>query len=44
MPKLDELFARGDVFVAVGVLHVIDHGGLVQVLRDRGYTVTHVDG
>ena len=33
----------GNAFIAVGALHLPGEGGLVQLLRDRGYKVTMVD-
>jgi len=42
IPKLEKLFANGDVFVAVGADHLIGKRGVVSLLRDRGFTVTRV--
>lgn len=36
------LIDKGNAFIAVGALHLIDHTGLVALLRDEGYTVTRV--
>ena len=37
------LLAKGDVFIGVGALHLPGRDGLVQLLRDKGYTVTAVE-
>jgi uncharacterized protein YbaP (TraB family) len=42
IPELEELFANGDVFVAVGADHLIGDRGVVALLRGRGYTVTRI--
>jgi uncharacterized protein len=42
IPKLEKLFARGDVFIAVGADHLIGDQGVVSLLGKRGYTVTRV--
>lgn len=42
IPQLEELFATGDVFVAVGADHLIGDRGVVALLRQRGYTVTRL--
>lgn len=36
------ILARGNVFMAVGALHVIGDEGVVELLRKKGYTVTAV--
>jgi len=42
IPKLEDLFAAGDVFVAVGADHLIGDRGVVALLRGRGFTVTRI--
>jgi hypothetical protein len=42
IPQLEQLFAKGDVFVAVGADHLIGDRGVVALLRGRGFTVTRV--
>jgi uncharacterized protein YbaP (TraB family) len=42
IPRLEELFATGDVFVAVGADHLIGDKGVVALLRGRGFTVTRI--
>ena len=37
------LLAKGGVFIGVGALHLPGRDGLVQLLRDKGYTVTAVE-
>ena len=37
------LLAKGNVFVAVGALHLIGKDGLVALLREAGYQVTPLD-
>jgi uncharacterized protein YbaP (TraB family) len=39
---LEELFAKGDVFVAVGAGHVRGDRGLAKLLSARGWTVTRI--
>jgi hypothetical protein len=40
MPRLEAMLRGGDqVFVVVGALHLIGDGGVVDLLRKRGYTV-----
>ena len=40
MPALERELARGNAFVGVGALHMVGEQGLVELLRDKGYTVT----
>jgi uncharacterized protein YbaP (TraB family) len=37
------LLAEGNVVIAVGALHLIGEGGLVQRFRDAGYTLTRIE-
>lgn len=41
--RADTILATGDVFMAVGALHLIGDQGLVELFRQKGYTVTPVD-
>ena len=43
MPGLSSELSRGGAFVAVGALHLPGEGGLVELLRGRGFTVTRID-
>ncbi len=43
IPKLEELFATGNVFVAVGADHVRGPRGVVELLKARGWTVERFD-
>lgn len=38
----EPILARGNVFMAVGALHLVGDEGLVELLRKKGYTVTAV--
>ena len=38
----ETILARGNVFMAVGALHLIGDEGLVELLRKKGYTATAV--
>jgi uncharacterized protein YbaP (TraB family) len=42
IPKLEKLFATGDVFVAVGADHLIGDRGVVALLKARGFTSTRI--
>ncbi|HUS30425.1 MAG TPA: TraB/GumN family protein [Kofleriaceae bacterium] len=42
IPKLEKLFAKGDVFVAVGADHLTGDRGVVALLAKRGFTVKRV--
>lgn len=39
LATLEPLFARGSMFVAVGAKHLTDPGGLIELLRQDGFTV-----
>lgn len=39
----EPILARGNVFMAVGALHLIGDEGLVELLRKKGYTATAVE-
>jgi uncharacterized protein YbaP (TraB family) len=42
MPKLKAELEKGDAFIAVGAMHLVGETGLVELLREAGYTVTPV--
>jgi uncharacterized protein YbaP (TraB family) len=42
IPKLDALFAAGDVFVAVGADHLLGDRGVIELLAARGYKATRI--
>lgn len=42
VPRIEAELARGKTFLAVGVSHLIGPGGVIDLLRQRGYTVTRV--
>ena len=42
IPKLEKLFASGDVFVAVGADHLLGDKGVIALLRKRGFTATRI--
>jgi hypothetical protein len=39
VPKLEQLFQRKDVFVAVGAAHLVGPRGVLASLRKKGYTI-----
>ncbi|MDB5102180.1 MAG: GumN family protein [Cyanobacteria bacterium RYN_339] len=39
MPKVLDLMGKEDAVIAVGLGHLVGPGGLLQMLKDRGYTV-----
>lgn len=41
--RADTILAKGDVFMAVGALHLIGDEGVVELLRKKGYTATPVN-
>lgn len=41
--RLQPILDQGGAFVAVGALHLAGEEGLINLLRDRGWTVTRVD-
>ena len=43
LPKLLEELQKGNVFVAIGALHLPYSYGLVTLLRDAGFTLTPID-
>lgn len=42
IPKLEKMFAIGDVFVAVGADHLTGPRGVVKLLEARGYKTTRI--
>ena len=42
IPKLEELFAQGDVFVAVGADHLIGAKGVIALLQRHGFTAKRI--
>ena len=42
IPKLEQLFADGDVFVAVGADHLIGKKGVIAQLAARGWKTTRI--
>jgi hypothetical protein len=42
IPKLEQLFAQGDVFVAVGADHLLGDKGVIALLRKAGFTATRI--
>jgi uncharacterized protein YbaP (TraB family) len=44
LPQVDELLKRNDnSLVVVGALHLVGQGGLLELLRKKGYTITQLD-
>ena len=43
MPRLRDELSMGNAFVAVGALHLPGELGLVELLREAGFTVTRLD-
>ena len=41
--RLLPILEKGDAFVAVGAMHLSGETGLVELLRQSGYTVTRAD-
>lgn len=39
IPELERLIERGDVFVAFGAAHLFGEKGVIELLRQKGYTV-----
>jgi uncharacterized protein YbaP (TraB family) len=39
IPALEKAHAAGGAFVAVGALHLVGEGSVVELLRARGFTV-----
>jgi uncharacterized protein YbaP (TraB family) len=42
VPELEQLHAAGGAFVAVGAMHLIGKRSVLDMLRQRGYTVTRL--
>ncbi len=43
MPAIEELLAGPrDAMVIVGAMHLVGEDGIVEMLRQRGYTVTQL--
>jgi uncharacterized protein len=44
LPQLEELLKASDnSLVVVGALHLVGQGGLLELLRKKGYTITQLD-
>ena len=43
LPRLEEQLENGNVFVAVGSLHLPEKNGLINLLRARGYVLTPLE-
>lgn len=44
LPQLEQLLHGNDnALVVVGALHLVGHGGLLELLRHKGYTITQLD-
>ena len=44
LPQVEQLLHGNDnALVVVGALHLVGHGGLLELLRHKGYTVTQLD-
>jgi uncharacterized protein YbaP (TraB family) len=41
--RADPMLAEGNVFMAVGALHLIGDQGVVELLRQKGYKATPID-
>jgi uncharacterized protein len=40
LPQIEKLLAQGDnALVVVGAAHLVGKDGVIELLRDRGYTV-----
>jgi uncharacterized protein YbaP (TraB family) len=42
-PRIDELTAKGNVFVAVGSAHLIGEDSVLELLKKRGYNVDRIN-
>jgi uncharacterized protein YbaP (TraB family) len=40
--KMPEMMNNNSVFFAVGAAHLLGKNGVIQLLKDKGYTVTPV--
>jgi len=40
--KISREFEKGDVFVAVGILHLISKYGLLEKLYNQGYVIEEI--
>jgi len=40
--RADPMLAKGNVFMAVGALHLIGDEGVVELFKKKGYTATPV--
>ena len=41
--RAKQLLGKGDAFIAVGAMHLSGDEGLVELIRQSGYTVTPVN-
>lgn len=42
LPKVIDMMGKEDAVIAVGLGHLVGPGGLLQMLKDKGYTVEYV--
>ena len=42
LPKIERLIQDGDAFIAVGLGHLLGDQSVIALLRQKGYTVTHL--
>ena len=43
VPHMESLMKKGKTFFAIGAGHLADETGVLQLLREKGYTVKHIE-